>query len=117
VRPQCRRKVKDKLGCSLIFRHPVERLHDIYGFGRRNRALRGGYPRRPHFFLIETWFGAAGVWYLIILGMTALLFSLFLPNGIWGYIEDRFQVFLLPVGYRVQTSAAAPIADPTEAHR
>ncbi len=34
--------------------------------------------------------------------MTALLFSLFLPGGIWGYIEDRFHVLLLPVGYRVR---------------
>src|SRR5262249_8678353 len=54
------------------------------------------------FFLIELWFGTAGVWYLIVLGLTAMLFSLFLPKGIWGYIEDRFHVLLLPVGYRVR---------------
>jgi len=55
------------------------------------------------FFLIETWFGASGVWYLIALGSSALLFSLFLPKGIWGYINNRFQLHLLPVGYRVVT--------------
>ena len=42
------------------------------------------------FFLIETWFGGAGVWYLVGLGATALLFSLLLPRGLWGAIEARF---------------------------
>lgn len=59
------------------------------------------------FFLIEAWFGAAGVWYLVGLGATALLFSLFLPRGIWGSLEDRFGVRLLPVGYRVKSTATA----------
>jgi branched-chain amino acid transport system permease protein len=59
------------------------------------------------FFLIEAWFGAAGVWYLVGLGTTALLFSLFLPRGIWGSLEDRFGVRLLPVGYRVKSTATA----------
>ena len=57
------------------------------------------------FFLIETWFGAVGVWYLIGLGATALLFALFLPRGIWGSLEDRFGVRLLPVGYRLKSIA------------
>lgn len=51
------------------------------------------------FFLIETLFGAAGVWYMIGLGGTALLFALLLPRGLWGEIEARFGLRLLPVGY------------------
>lgn len=54
------------------------------------------------FFLIEAWFGAAGVWYLIGLGGTALIFALFLPRGIWGVVEDRLHLQLLPVGYRLR---------------
>ena len=50
------------------------------------------------FFAIEAWFGAAGVWYLVGLGGAALLFSLFLPQGLWGWVEDRFGLRLLPVG-------------------
>jgi branched-chain amino acid transport system permease protein len=53
------------------------------------------------FFLVETFFGADGVWYLIGLGATALIFALFLPRGIWGWVEARFGLRLLPVGYRV----------------
>jgi branched-chain amino acid transport system permease protein len=54
------------------------------------------------FFVIEVWFGGAGVWYLVGLGGTALLFTLFLPRGIWGRIEQRFALRLLPVGYRLR---------------
>src|SRR5262245_57702692 len=58
----------------------------------------------PVFFVIDDRFGTGsyGVWYLVGLGMTAMLFALFLPRGIWGTIEDRFGVHLLPVGYRLQ---------------
>jgi branched-chain amino acid transport system permease protein len=54
------------------------------------------------FFVVETMFGGAGVWYLIGLGASALLFSLFLPRGIWGTISDRFGIQLMPVGYRLR---------------
>jgi branched-chain amino acid transport system permease protein len=58
------------------------------------------------FFLVENFLGATGVWYLIFLGATALAFALFLPRGIWGTIERRFSINLLPVGYRVRLTAA-----------
>ena len=54
------------------------------------------------FFAVEAWFGDAGVWYLVGLGMTALLFSLFLPRGLWGWFERRTGLRLLFVGYRVR---------------
>jgi branched-chain amino acid transport system permease protein len=82
----------------------------VGGIGRFEGPILGAII----FFLIETWFSAAGVWYLIVLGFTALLFSLFLPKGIWGYIEDRSQLLLLPVGYRLRTSVGGPIASPSQ---
>lgn len=59
------------------------------------------------FFVIETFFGATGVAYLIGLGAVAVLFALALPKGIWGAIESRWGIQLLPVGYRVRSDAAA----------
>jgi branched-chain amino acid transport system permease protein len=56
------------------------------------------------FFTIETLFGASGVAYLIGLGATALLFALLMPRGIWGEIEHRLGLQLLPVGYRLSGS-------------
>jgi branched-chain amino acid transport system permease protein len=56
------------------------------------------------FFVIETWFGGTGVWYLIGLGATALFFSLYFPKGLWGAIGRRFGLSLLPVGYYIRFS-------------
>lgn len=53
------------------------------------------------FFCMESLFGASGVWYLVGLGATAVVFALYLPRGLWGTIEKRFGLRLLPVGYRV----------------
>lgn len=53
------------------------------------------------FFLVETFFGDTGVAYLIGLGVTAVLFALLLPRGLWGWVEQRFGVRVLPVGYRL----------------
>jgi branched-chain amino acid transport system permease protein len=54
------------------------------------------------FFAIETFFGAQGVTYLIGLGAIAVLFALLLPRGIWGEIERRYGIRLLPIGYRIK---------------
>ena len=50
------------------------------------------------FFLIEYLFGETGVWYLVGLGAAAIVFALFLPRGLWGTIEEKFGIRLLPVG-------------------
>jgi branched-chain amino acid transport system permease protein len=68
----------------------------VGGIGRFEGAILGAVL----FFLIETWFAATGVWYLIGLGAVAMAFSLFLPRGLWGVIDLR----LLPIGYSVITS-------------
>jgi branched-chain amino acid transport system permease protein len=54
------------------------------------------------FFLIEYLFGETGVWYLVGLGGAAIVFALFLPRGLWGTVEERFGIRLLPVGYRLR---------------
>ncbi len=54
------------------------------------------------FFLIEYFFGQTGVWYLAGLGAAAIVFALFLPRGLWGTIEDKLGIRLLPVGYRLR---------------
>jgi branched-chain amino acid transport system permease protein len=56
-------------------------------------------------FAIQTIFTQGGPWYLVGLGATAALFALALPRGIWGTIEKRLGLQLLPVGYRVVASS------------
>lgn len=52
-------------------------------------------------FAIQTTFTQGGPWYLVGLGATAALFALLLPRGLWGTVEERLGLRLLPVGYRV----------------
>ncbi len=66
------------------------------------------------FFVVQDQFGGKGVWYLVGLGATAILFALLLPRGIWGTIEDRFGLRLLPIGYRLRRLVAGGGARPGE---
>jgi ABC-type branched-subunit amino acid transport system permease subunit len=38
-------------------------------------------------------------WYLIILGLVAIMVSLFARRGLWGLLDERFGIRLFPVGY------------------
>ena len=59
------------------------------------------------FFAMEDIFGASGVWYLVGLGAVATLFSLFLPRGLWGTLEQYSGITLMPVGYKVEIDRGA----------
>jgi branched-chain amino acid transport system permease protein len=59
------------------------------------------------FFAMETFFGATGVAYLIGLGVVALGFALFIPRGIYGFLQVRFGLRLLPVGYFLNVAPSA----------
>jgi branched-chain amino acid transport system permease protein len=75
----------------------------VGGIGRFEGPILGAML----FFLAESWLGDSGVWYLISIGMFALVASLYLPTGVWGFIEDRFDLQLLPIGYRLNTRSDA----------
>jgi branched-chain amino acid transport system permease protein len=54
-------------------------------------------------YLLETYTSSSlGVWYLVMLGGVAIGVALFLPRGIWGTVQERYNVRLLPVGYRLR---------------
>jgi branched-chain amino acid transport system permease protein len=52
-------------------------------------------------FAVQTIFTQGGPLYLVGLGTTAAVFALLLPRGLWGAIEERLGLRLMPVGYRV----------------
>lgn len=72
----------------------------VGGLGRVEGAIIGAVL----FFVIETYFGAYGAWYLVGLGMVAVLFALLLPKGLWGWIGPRLPGEAIPTGYIVQKS-------------
>jgi branched-chain amino acid transport system permease protein len=56
-------------------------------------------------YVLQTYGPSNGVWYFVLLGGIAIGFALLLPRGIWGTIQERFNVQLLPVGYRLRTAS------------
>ena len=44
---------------------------------------------------------AYNAWYLIILGGVAITIALFARRGLWGTLDDRFNIRLFPVGYHL----------------
>jgi branched-chain amino acid transport system permease protein len=54
------------------------------------------------FFAIQQQFADQGSWYLIGLGLVAIGMTLLAPRGIWGTIIDRYDLQLVPVGYRLR---------------
>jgi branched-chain amino acid transport system permease protein len=57
-------------------------------------------------------------WYLIVLGLVAIVIAIFARRGLWGTVVDRFNIRLFPVGYylwapgetRRRKRPAAPVA-------
>jgi branched-chain amino acid transport system permease protein len=54
------------------------------------------------FFALQEWLADLGAWYLIILGVLAVLITIRLPNGIWGWFTEKTGVSLFPVGRRLE---------------
>jgi branched-chain amino acid transport system permease protein len=57
------------------------------------------------FYLLQDQLQALNLWYLVILGVVAIAFTLLLPQGLWGLV-GRFRLF--PVGYRLALPPSAP---------
>lgn len=70
----------------------------VGGIGTFEGAILGAVL----FFLVEWIFSALGAWYLVGLGFTAVVFSLLLPYGVFGYLQRRWDLHFLPVGYFVR---------------
>lgn len=73
------------------------------------------------FFALQQWLSSLGSWYLVILGIVAILIVLVLPGGLWGLVSGNGRLRLFPVGYRLvdllprfgDDVAASPAGSPT----
>jgi branched-chain amino acid transport system permease protein len=52
------------------------------------------------FFGLQQVLAGYGPWYLVLLGTVAVLVTLFAPRGLWGAAAVRWDLSLLPLGYR-----------------
>lgn len=53
------------------------------------------------FFALQQLLGDYGAWYLILLGVLAVVVAIWLPRGLYGIVFDRFGLRLFPVGHHV----------------
>lgn len=53
------------------------------------------------FFALQETLADAGSWYLVLLGVVAIVVTLTLPNGLWGWVARRWDVSLFPTGRRL----------------
>lgn len=52
------------------------------------------------FVVLRSLFASFGPWYLIFLGLLAILIMLFAPKGIWGTLQERYNISLFPTRRR-----------------
>jgi len=61
------------------------------------------------FYVLQTNLAHFGTWYLILLGLFAILVMLFAPKGIWGYLSERFGLVVFPTRRRLVSVRGAPL--------
>lgn len=53
------------------------------------------------FFALQRYLADYGTWYLILLGVVAVVAAVWMPRGLWGQVVHRTGLRLFPVGYRL----------------
>jgi branched-chain amino acid transport system permease protein len=61
------------------------------------------------FFFIREYLSAFGEWSFILLGVVAVVMMLFAPQGIWGLLQQRFDLELFPVRRRLPDHLLTPM--------
>jgi len=53
-------------------------------------------------FGLQQWLSQEGAWYLVLVGGIAVVATLTVPRGLWGFVSSRWGWSLFPVGYRIR---------------
>ena len=80
----------------------------IGGIGRMEGPLLGALV----FFLLREFFADWGPWYLMLLGLFAILITLTMPKGIAGFLADRFDIQIFPLRRRVRLRNSQNMIEP-----
>jgi branched-chain amino acid transport system permease protein len=65
-------------------------------------TLEGTLVGAGLFYLLNKLFSDYGTWYLVGLGLLAVVVTIKLPRGLWGAFSDRFDLHLFPVQRRLR---------------
>ena len=80
----------------------------IGGIGRMEGPLLGTLV----FFLLREFFADWGPWYLMLLGLFAILITLTMPKGIVRLLADRFDIQIFPLRRRVRLRNSQNMIEP-----
>jgi ABC-type branched-subunit amino acid transport system permease subunit len=58
------------------------------------------------YMVLQQTLASYNAWYLIILGLVAIVVALFARRGLWGLVDERLNIRLFPVGYWLRTGQA-----------
>lgn len=81
----------------------------IGGIGR----IEGPFVGVAVYFLLRETTADFGTWYMILLGLLAIVIMLFARQGLWGLVAERYRINVFPVERHVRLqarSASAPVA-------
>lgn len=62
------------------------------------------------FWVLNRFFSDYGTWYLVGLGLMAIIITILFKRGLWGYIQATFGIRLFPVQRRLEPSANSDVA-------
>ena len=60
------------------------------------------------YMVLQQTLASYNAWYLIILGLVAIVVTLFARRGLWGLVDARLNVRLFPVGYYLRLDDERP---------
>jgi len=72
-------------------------------------TLEGPFIGMLVFIVLRELLADYGAYYLILMGVIAIIVMLKAPSGIWGYISHRFNIELFPVGRRLALAPAESV--------
>jgi len=75
-------------------------------------TLEGPFIGMLIYFVLRELLADYGTVYLMLMGAIAIAVMLKAPFGLWGYIAQRFDLQLFPVGRRLVTASAKNLASP-----
>jgi branched-chain amino acid transport system permease protein len=59
------------------------------------------------YMILQQTLASYNAWYLIILGLVAMVIAIFARRGLWGLVDEYLHVRLFPVGYWLWDQASA----------
>jgi branched-chain amino acid transport system permease protein len=75
-------------------------------------TIEGPFIGMLVFIGLREWLADYGTYYLILLGLIAILIMLKAPSGIWGWVIQRYNLQLFPVGRRLVVAPFEKVAKP-----